>query len=325
MKTKDEKDEIVNLRPLKKIESAEGRTIVYEPSNPKDIERWSAEIDHPRRAGLQPWMQLKQLMHLYELHPNDGLAILFKHLSSTERTQIRYDVEEAMGEDGMRPEKGWEAIKAWIQKHSKAQVNWKKITRCMQKEDEGLDQFNERFFECYLLYSGQTEYDMDNIDRSTDLPLKTMYLQQVLPEIRRGVKTRLPSWENRSCPMAEIIEFGENVDRDEEVRIRFLADEKKEMARERERFPQPNRDRERFPQPVRQKEPRPCHNCGQYGHWIRECKAPRKMYRSNEKVGEANRSDRMKELLKRLEGQSAEGLSRICDSMSETNNYTDLE
>ncbi|CAL8388849.1 unnamed protein product [Boreogadus saida] len=108
LKKVDEKDETVNLRPLKKIESAEGRTIVYEPSNPKDIERWSAEIDHPRRAGLQPWMQLKQLMHLYELHPNDGLAILFKHLSSTERTQIRYDVEDAIGEDGMRPEKGWD-------------------------------------------------------------------------------------------------------------------------------------------------------------------------------------------------------------------------
>ncbi|CAL8237508.1 unnamed protein product [Boreogadus saida] len=108
MKTTDEEDEIVNLRPLKKIESAEGRTILYEPSNPKDIERWSAEIDHPRRAGLQPWMKLKQLMHLYELHPYDGLAILFKHLSSTERTQIRYDVEDAIGEDGMRPEKGWD-------------------------------------------------------------------------------------------------------------------------------------------------------------------------------------------------------------------------
>ncbi|CAL8379882.1 unnamed protein product [Boreogadus saida] len=108
MKTTDEEDKIGNLRPLKKIESAEGRTILYEPSNPKDIERWSAEIDHPRRAGLQPWMKLKQLMHLYELHPNDGLAILFKHLSSTERTQIRYDVEDAIGEDGMRPEKGWD-------------------------------------------------------------------------------------------------------------------------------------------------------------------------------------------------------------------------
>ncbi|CAL8249535.1 unnamed protein product [Boreogadus saida] len=237
MKTTDEKDEIVNLRPLKKIESVEGRTILYEPSSPKDIERWSAEIDHPRRAGLQPWMKLKQLMFLYELHPYDGLAILFKHLSSTERTQIRYDVEDAIGEDGMRPEKGWEAIKAWIQKHSRAQVNWTTITRCMQKEDEGLDQFNERFFECYLLYSGQTEYDMDNIDQSQDLPLKTMYLQQVLPEIRRGVKTRLPSWDNRSCTMAEIKEVGEKVDRDEEVRIRFLADEKKEIARDREYQP----------------------------------------------------------------------------------------
>ncbi|CAL8349097.1 unnamed protein product [Boreogadus saida] len=110
LKKVDEKadDETVKLRPLKKIESAEGRTIVYEPSNPKDIERWSAEIDYPRRAGLQPWMKLKQLMLLYELHPYDGLAIFFKHLSSTERTQIRYDVEDAIGEDGMRPEKGWD-------------------------------------------------------------------------------------------------------------------------------------------------------------------------------------------------------------------------
>ncbi|XP_059920541.1 uncharacterized protein LOC132467327 [Gadus macrocephalus] len=162
----DEKDEIVNLRPLKKIESAEGRTILYEPSSPKNIEKWSVDIDHPKRAGLQPWMKLKQLMLLYELHPYDGLAILFKHLSSTERTQIRYEVEDAIGEDGMRPEKGWEAIKAWIQKHSKAQVNWTTITRCLQKEDESLDQFNKHFFECYLLHSGQTEYDMDTIDQS---------------------------------------------------------------------------------------------------------------------------------------------------------------
>ena len=152
-------------------------------------------------------MKLKQLMLLYELHPYDGLAILFKHLSSTERTQIRYDVEDAIGEDGMRPGKGWEAIKAWIQKHSRAQVNWTTITRCMQKEDEGLDQFNKRFFECYLLYSGQTEYDMDNIDQSQDLPLKTMYLQQVLPEIRRGVKARLSSWDTGSCTMAAIKEI----------------------------------------------------------------------------------------------------------------------
>ena len=134
----NEEDEKVNLRPLKKIESVDGRTILYETSSLKDIERWSMKIDHPRRAGLQPWMKLKQLMLLHELHPYDGLAILFKHLTSTERTQFRYDVEDAIVGDGMRPEKGWEAIKAWIQKPSRTQVNWATITRCLQKPDEDL-------------------------------------------------------------------------------------------------------------------------------------------------------------------------------------------
>ncbi|XP_059894824.1 uncharacterized protein LOC132447845 [Gadus macrocephalus] len=105
------------------------------------------------------------------------------------------------------------------------------------------------------------------------------------------------------------------------------TDEKKEMARERERFPQSNRDRGRFLPPDRQKEPRPCHNYGQIGHWMRECKAPRKMYRdcSNERVGEENRSGKMRERLKKLQAKSVEELSRLCDSVLETNNNTNLE
>jgi hypothetical protein len=42
--------------------------------------------------------------------------------------------------------------------------------------------------------------------------------------------------------------------------------------------------------------------------------------RSNERVGEENRSDKMKELWKKLQSQSGEELSRIYDSMTETNN-----
>ena len=63
------------------------------------------------------------------------------------------------------------------------QGNWTTITRCLQQTDEDLDKFSEHFSECYLLHSSQTEYDLDTLDQSRDLPLKTMYLQQVLPEI----------------------------------------------------------------------------------------------------------------------------------------------
>ncbi|CAL8394825.1 unnamed protein product [Boreogadus saida] len=114
MQKVDEKDERFNLRPLKKIESVEGRTILYEHSSPKDIERWSAEIDHRRRAGTA-------------------------------------------GDPRGREDKAFQ------------------------------------------LGTG-------------------------------------------SCTMADIKEVGEKVERYEEVRIRSLADEKKEIARDRERFPQSNRD-----------------------------------------------------------------------------------
>ena len=60
---------------------------------------------------------------------------------------------------------------------------------------------------------------------------------------------------------------------------------------------------------------------------MRECKAPRKMYRdrSNERVGEENRSDKMRERLKKLQAKSVEELSRLCDSVLETKNNTNLE
>ena len=59
-----------------------------------------------------------------------------------------------------------------------------------------------------LLAARQTEYDLDYLDQSLDLPLKTMYLQQVLPKIRKGVKARVPNWDNSTTTLADIMETG---------------------------------------------------------------------------------------------------------------------
>ena len=107
----------------------------------------------------------------------------------------------------------------------------------------------------------------------------------------------------RVSTLADIIEVGEKVERDKEVRIQFLSRKGKEIVR----------DKKRFFQWDRPGEPRPCHNCEQIGHWIRECKALQKMRRdrSNERQKE-NLSDK-RELLRKLKLMTGEE----CDTLPE--------
>ena len=110
-------------------------------------------------------------------------------------------------------------IKLWVQRHSRAQDDWTTMKHHLQKPED-LAKFNERFFQCYLLHSGQTEYDVDTLDRSQELP--------------KGVKARLFTWDTGASTLADIIEVGEKVEQDEEVRIRLLSHKEKEKDWNRE-------------------------------------------------------------------------------------------
>ncbi|XP_042559963.1 interferon-induced very large GTPase 1-like [Clupea harengus] len=273
-RVEDADEEIKKLRPVKRMENVEGTTIMYEPASPNQIEKWSKDMEHPKRGGLKPWMTLKELKVLYDLHPYDALAILHKHLNSCERTLMRAAVEEALGAQKLGLDAGWAKIKDWIVANAKSQLNWAKVTACLQKKGETLDDFNDRFLECYTLHSGHAaKFDLDTLPSSTDTPLKTLYLQQILPELQKGIKTRMTLWEDDNKQLQEVMNVGYQVERDEQIKIRALTQQNGEKK------------------PAPDKKNTACHNCGKKGHWRRECKEPKRPYRPHSSSSENDASN----------------------------------
>ena len=262
------------MGPVRRMESVEGATIVCGAASPSLVERWSKGVEHPGRGGLGPWMTLKGLGVLCGLRPYDALAILHKHLNSCERTVMRASVEQALGPQKLGLDAGWAKVKDWIVANAKSQLNWAKVTSCLQKKGETLDDFNDRFLECYTLHSGHAaKFDLDTLPSSTDTPLKTLYLQQILPEIQKGIKTRMTLWEDDNKPLQEVMNVGYQVERDEQIKIRALT--------------QQNGERK----PAPDKKNTACHNCGKKGHWRRECKEPKRPDRPRSSSSENDASN----------------------------------
>ncbi|XP_072345201.1 uncharacterized protein [Scyliorhinus torazame] len=187
----------------KKIEE-DGETItrnifdhqwVHEQIDPSKIDEWSKGLPHPKKGGMTTWDGIHRLQAIYSLHPLDGVQILTIMLGTRISSTLRNEVEVALGDDLQNLEGGWLTIKNWLLQFRPPRTNWSKITACIQKNDEDIQDFEERFLHTWMEYSGMTlDQENDTWDASTLSPLKTAFIAGVKPGISAALNLVLPAW-----------------------------------------------------------------------------------------------------------------------------------
>ncbi|XP_072349269.1 uncharacterized protein [Scyliorhinus torazame] len=203
---------VIRLAPLKrkrvragskKIEE-DGETItknifdhqwVHEQIDPSKIDEWSKDLPHPKKGGMTTWDGIHRLQAIYSLHPFDGVQILSIMLGTRVISTLRNEVEVALGDDLQNLEAGWLAVKNWLLKFRPPKTNWSKITSCIQKNNEDIQDFEERFLHTWMEYSGMTlDQENDTWVVSTLSPLKTAFIAGVKPEVSAALNLVLPAW-----------------------------------------------------------------------------------------------------------------------------------
>ncbi|XP_072331831.1 uncharacterized protein [Scyliorhinus torazame] len=187
----------------KKIEE-DGETItrnifdhqwVHEQIDPSKIDEWSKGLPHPKKGGKTTWDEIHRLQAIYSLHPFDGVQILIIMLGTRISSTLRNEVEVTLGDDLQNLEAGWLTIKNWLLQFRPPRTNWSKITACFQKNDEDIQDFEERFLHTWMEYSGMTlDQENDTWDASTLSPLKTAFIACVKPGVSAALNLVLPAW-----------------------------------------------------------------------------------------------------------------------------------
>ncbi|XP_038644638.1 uncharacterized protein LOC119961296 [Scyliorhinus canicula] len=278
---------LIQLAPLKrkrvrvgskKIEE-EGETIsrnifdhqwTQEPAEPAQIDEWSKNLPHPKKGGMSTWNGINRLKSIYSLHPFDGVQVLTIMLGTRVISTLRTEVEFALGDDLQNLDAGWLAIRDWLLTYRPPRTDWSKITFCIQKSNEDIQDFEDRFLQTWMEYSGMTLTDeTDTWDASNLNPLKTAFVAGVKPEVSDALNLVLPAWA-KTGTYRDIVDRCIQIDRGLRNRTSSSAVTKappQDSGQTCTLAPLKSR-KENIPQ---------CFYCGKVGHWMAKCYLKQRM------------------------------------------------
>ncbi|KAL1256505.1 hypothetical protein QQF64_012050 [Cirrhinus molitorella] len=134
----------------------------YQPATPQQVDKWTKELPDVYKQPRKVWQFLQCLQKIYTLHPLDGAMIVNVNLRDNNQKRLTESVERKIGESQENIEEGWEAVQTFLLKLKPAEVNWSKITSCMQKTGESVVEFEERFRQTWLEYSVDSQAKTDS-------------------------------------------------------------------------------------------------------------------------------------------------------------------
>ncbi|XP_042583528.1 uncharacterized protein LOC122137959 [Cyprinus carpio] len=238
----------------------------YQPATPEQVDKWSKELPDVYKQPRKVWQYLQRLQKIYNLHPLDSVMIVNVNLRDNDQQRLTESVERRIGESQENAESGWEAVQTFLFELKPAEVNWAKITSCVQKTGESVAEFEERFRQTWMEHAGLNN-NIEELCEDTSMPLKTTFVNGLKPEVSKTLKIRYDDWDSTRTTFMQTVEWSAKIERTQEVNLRVLQSKTLSYNNRTMGY-----EKSEYQRHSREKTQRRCRHCNEDGHWIRNCK-----------------------------------------------------
>ncbi|CAM4671124.1 unnamed protein product [Leuciscus chuanchicus] len=136
---------------------------------PVIVKNRRTEIEVDNEEEYEEEGKRRTRIKIYNLHPVDGVMIVNVNLKDNDRKRLTERAENRVGESQENIEAGLEAERTLLFELKPAEVNWARITSCMQKTGESVAEFEERFTQIWWEHAGLN--DSEDLHQDTSMPL----------------------------------------------------------------------------------------------------------------------------------------------------------
>ena len=229
---------------------------------PKDIERLSQSLPSARTNFTEFRRALISKMRLYDMSLAEVTQLMSQILTESEFNSFESAVTSELqhaSKDELR-----EGVLRELKNIVGPKVNWSKVTSCVQKKDETVSEYTERFCQSAAAYSGIADTPEKVMNHKG--PLVRTWFDGLLAEYRSALPFLDLTWSTGS--LQNNLDRLATWERDSDVKARV------KIAAASFQVNTENRQKRKRP-----KEEGSCHYCGKSGHWMKECRKSKKTLR----------------------------------------------
>ncbi len=219
---------------------------------PKDIERLSQSLPSARTNFAEFRRALISKMRLYDMSLTEVTQLMSQILTESEfnsfESAVTSELQHASKND-LR-----EGVLKILKNIMGPKIDWSRITNCVQRKEESVSEYTERFCQSAVIYSGIVD-DPESVLEDKG-PLVRIWSDGLVAEYRKALPFLDLTWSNRTLRsnLDRLATWERDADVKAKVRVAAATFNTKK---------QDNRWSKRESK---------CKYCGKLGHWEKECR-----------------------------------------------------
>lgn len=267
--------EVCGARRSKRTESSHNNTSVVQIQTvsrtlgPREIDRLSQSLPSARTNFSEFSRALISKMRLYDMSLTEVTQLMSQILTESEFNSFEHTVTSKLqhaSKDDLR-----EGVLKALKNIIGPKIDWSKVTCCVQRKDESVNEFTERFCQSAITYSGLAD-NSDSVLNDKG-PLVRIWSDGLATEYRQALPFLNITWS--STTLRNNLNSLALWERDSYIkdRVRFEAAATKV-----------NTEKTSNHKCLRKNIC--CHYCGKKGHWMRECRKNKKNFKEMNRVNQ---------------------------------------